>query len=288
MLTKKKVKMLVALAAIGLVCDMGYTRIYGRQAGGPHGVQVSEELSFDAFAASPMKQIPAALHAAQSTASPVAEAVVARLPPSPPPMMLAGTGGRAAALPPPSPPRPPRPPLSSAAAAAPPPPPQHSAQPLASEVDMWGVYPTMSMKNDYIGPPPGKKGVGSWTQGWNVEYDRKTFESEQKLEVYVLPHSHHDPGWKETYTEWYDQKTGPVLDALLEVLQHDKRWRFQWSEVAFLKLWWQKTPDKHEVLKGLVASGQLELVGGGIVMNDEALTTLFAIVENLSEGRSWM
>ena len=25
----------------------------------------------------------------------------------------------------------------------------------------------------------------------------------QKLEIIVMPHSHHDPGWKETLDEWY-------------------------------------------------------------------------------------
>ena len=77
--------------------------------------------------------------------------------------------------------------------------------------------------------------------------------------------------------------------AQVNVLQQDKRWRFQWSEVAFLQLWWKsQSPDKREAFKSLVKSGQLELTGGGLVMNDEALTTLFAIIENVNEGRRWI
>jgi alpha-mannosidase II len=77
--------------------------------------------------------------------------------------------------------------------------------------------------------------------------------------------------------------------AQVSVLQQDKRWRFQWSEVAFLQLWWKnQSPAKREAFKTLVKSGQLELTGGGLVMNDEALTTLFAIIENVNEGRRWI
>ena len=73
------------------------------------------------------------------------------------------------------------------------------------------------------------------------------------------------------------------------MLQQDRRWRFQWSEVAFLQLWWKnQSPAKREEFKSLVKSGQLELTGGGLVMNDEALTTLFAIIENVNEGRRWI
>ena len=72
-------------------------------------------------------------------------------------------------------------------------------------------------------------------------------------------------------------------------MQQDPRWRFQWSEVSFLQRWWQDKPEAtRNKFKSLVLSGQIELTGGGLVMNDEALTTLFAIVENLSEGRRWI
>ena len=77
--------------------------------------------------------------------------------------------------------------------------------------------------------------------------------------------------------------------AQVSVLQQDKRWRFQWSEVSFIQLWWKdQNPATREAFKNLVVSGQLELTGGGLVMNDEALTTLFAIIENVNEGRRWI
>ena len=49
---------------------------------------------------------------------------------------------------------------------------------------MWDVLDSISFSN-----PDG----GVWKQGWNVEYPKDAFD-EEKLLIFVMPHSHNDPG----------------------------------------------------------------------------------------------
>ena len=42
--------------------------------------------------------------------------------------------------------------------------------------------------------PFDNKPGGVWTQGFEITYDKEKIKHEETLEVYVVPHSHNDPG----------------------------------------------------------------------------------------------
>lgn len=49
--------------------------------------------------------------------------------------------------------------------------------------------------------------------------------------------------------------------------------------MSYLERWWKDAPtDKKEDFTKLVHNGQLEIVGGGWVMNDEVLVIIFLYV----------
>ncbi|KAK1268879.1 hypothetical protein QJS04_geneDACA006849 [Acorus gramineus] len=129
---------------------------------------------------------------------------------------------------------------------------------------------------------------GPWKQGWEVTYRGDEWDLE-KLKVFVVPHSHNDPGWKLTVDEYYDRQSRHILDTIVDSLSKDVRRKFIWEEMSYLERWWRDTSDKRrEKFVKLVKNGQLEIVGGGWVMNDEANSHYFAIIEQMMEGNMWL
>ncbi|OMO68163.1 hypothetical protein COLO4_29856 [Corchorus olitorius] len=132
------------------------------------------------------------------------------------------------------------------------------------------------------------KDGGAWTQGWKVTYKGDEWDSE-KLKVFVVPHSHNDPGWKFTVEEYYERQTKHILNTIVDTLSKDSRRKFIWEEMSYLERWWRDaSEDKKESFTNLVKNGQLEIVGGGWVMNDEANSHYFAIIEQITEGNMWL
>ncbi|KAG6541622.1 hypothetical protein Mapa_017015 [Marchantia paleacea] len=129
---------------------------------------------------------------------------------------------------------------------------------------------------------------GVWRQGWNVQYEGDEWNTE-KLKVVVVPHSHNDPGWLRTVEEYYQERSKSILSTIVSSLKKDTRRKFIWEEMSYLERWWR---DASETEKGdfkhLVRTGQLEIVGGGWVMNDEANSHFYAIIEQMIAGNMWL
>lgn len=76
------------------------------------------------------------------------------------------------------------------------------------------------------------------------------------------------------------------MNNMVAKLQQYKNLTFIWSEVSFLNAWWEEAhPSKQRALKELVHSGRLEITTGGWVMTDEANVHLYAMVDQLIEGK---
>ena len=64
--------------------------------------------------------------------------------------------------------------------------------------------------------------------------------------------------------------------------------KFVWAEISFLALWWvEQTAATQKQFVQLLKNGQLEIVTGGWVMNDEANSFYYAVIEQLVLGHEW-
>lgn len=122
-------------------------------------------------------------------------------------------------------------------------------------------------------------------------------DTSSTLHVIVVPHSHNDPGWHKTVTQYFEDQSKYTLTFMVKKMVEYPNMTFVWPETVFLDLLWQElekpawTNDRPEFmksLKSLIASGRLEIVVGSWVVPDEATPHYAALVDQIIEGHWWL
>ena len=128
---------------------------------------------------------------------------------------------------------------------------------------------------------------GAWTQGWDV--DPVPIDKNNPLKIFVVPHSHCDPGWIKTFDDYFQSQTKRIISSVVESLKKDKRRKFIWAEISYFEWWWkEQTVEVQEEVRALLQNKQLEFVTGGWVQPDEANTQLYAMEIQLQEGHDFI
>lgn len=105
--------------------------------------------------------------------------------------------------------------------------------------------------------------------------------------VFLIPHFHFDfEWWKEE--PHHEEDALIIIDKALELLNKYPNFTYVIDQVAPLKFFIEKNPNRISEIKKYIDEGRLELVGGGIVAPDENLPTGEGLIRQFYEGKKWI
>ncbi|KAK9842267.1 hypothetical protein WJX81_003590 [Elliptochloris bilobata] len=129
------------------------------------------------------------------------------------------------------------------------------------------------------------------------KYNTSSSRSERALNVHIVAHTHDDAGWLKTVDQYYYgsnqniQLAGVqyILDTAVAALAANPDRKFIYAEMAFFTRWWAEQTDRtQQLVKRLVADGQLDFVNGGWVQHDEAAAHYVAMIDQTTRGHQFL
>uniref|UniRef100_A0A0E0J2I3 Alpha-mannosidase n=1 Tax=Oryza nivara TaxID=4536 RepID=A0A0E0J2I3_ORYNI len=101
-----------------------------------------------------------------------------------------------------------------------------------------------------------------------------------KLNVHVVPHTHDDVGWLKTVDQYYVGSNNSIQGACVQNVL---------DSLAFFQRWWRQQSDMiKDIVKGLISTGRLELINGGMCMHDEATVHYIDMIDQTTLGHRFI
>jgi hypothetical protein len=100
--------------------------------------------------------------------------------------------------------------------------------------------------------------------------------------------SHWDPNWLRTSEEYFHKLVGPNLDRAVGELMSEPRRVYSIECVFFLRMYWERRPERRDVVRELVNEGRLRLTSSGVTTADTILPGTEAILRDFLIGQEWL
>ena len=105
--------------------------------------------------------------------------------------------------------------------------------------------------------------------------------------AFVVPFSHWDTDWHDTYTNYVQRSDGNILSAIQLAKQYP-RYRYTFEQVLFVQHFWDTHPEARADLTALVQKRQLTFAWAGIIQPETSLAGPAVQVRNLQQGQDWI
>lgn len=100
--------------------------------------------------------------------------------------------------------------------------------------------------------------------------------------------SHWDPNWLFTSEAYYDRFVNSNLDQAIEALQREPRRVYSIECIFFLKMYWDRRPDRRDAIRALMNEGRLRMTSSGVTTADTLLPSTEALLRDWLIGQEWL
>lgn len=100
--------------------------------------------------------------------------------------------------------------------------------------------------------------------------------------------SHWDTNWLSTSEEYFHARVEPILDSVLAALGRDSTRVYCVESLFFLKLYWERRPDRRDQVRELFRRRQLRLLASSFTTPDTLLPHSETILRDFQLGHAWL
>lgn len=100
--------------------------------------------------------------------------------------------------------------------------------------------------------------------------------------------SHWDTNWLQTSDEYFKNRLDPIFAAVLDALERDPKRVYCIESVFFLKLYWERRPERRFALRRFLNNRQLRIMASSLTTPDTLLPHTEAIVRDFHLGQTWL
>jgi len=126
------------------------------------------------------------------------------------------------------------------------------------------------------------------TEEERIHRERVGIPAEAERVLIFAESSHWDPNWLLTSEEYYERRIQHILHAAIEALKKEPRRVFSIECIFFLKMFWERNPDRQETLRDLINQGRMRLSGSGMTTPDTVLPDTEALIRDYLIGQEWL
>jgi hypothetical protein len=100
--------------------------------------------------------------------------------------------------------------------------------------------------------------------------------------------SHWDTNWLRTSEEYFTERIEPIFDAIFKELRAEPTRVFAIESVFFLKLYWERHPERRDELLQLLEERRLRLLGASLTTPDTLLPHPESVLRDYLIGQEWL